>query len=79
MTNLELKIVDDKNSPISAFAYSAGKMIEALYTDEMKRLKNENALLQGRILGYKFHKCPPELQRDYNEWFHIESKREGRI
>jgi len=79
MTTLELKIVDHKDSPISAFAYSAGKMIEALYTDEVLRLKNENALLQGRILGYKFHKCPPELQDEYNEWFHIEAIREGRI
>ena len=79
MTTLELKIVDHKDSLISAFAYSAGKMIEALFTDEMRRLKDENVLLHGRILGYKSHKCPPELQDEYNEWFNIEVVREGRV
>lgn len=78
MIDIHLKIDDEERSPISAFAYSTGKVIEGLIRDEIGNLKDENALLHGKILHYRMN-LPEELRFQYDLFFGIVKQTEGSI
>ena len=78
MIEIHLKISDEEKSPISAFAYSTGKVIEGLISKEIGSLKDENALLNGKILHYRMN-LPQELRPQYDLFFGIIKQTEGKL
>lgn len=78
MIDIHLKIDDSENSPISAFAYSTGKVIEGLIRDETNGIKDENALLKGKILHYRMN-LSEELRVQYDLFFEIKNDRKGQL
>jgi len=78
MIDIHLKIDDSENSPISTFSYSVGKVIEGLIRDEIGSIKDENALLTGKILHYRMN-LPEELRFQYDLFFGINKQTHGKI
>lgn len=78
MIDIHLKISDEEKSPISAFAYSTGKVIEGLIRDEIGSIKDENALLTSKILHYRMN-LPEELRPQYDLFFGITKQTSGKI
>lgn len=76
---------------ISIFAFKTGRLIEDLIIKETNNLKEENQLLQGKILEfyhrYKNTKCKTyeeyntltNLFDDYNQFFNITKTIKGEI
>ena len=78
MIDIHLKVDDSENSPISAFSYNVGKVIEGLIYDETNSIKNENALLHGKILHYRMS-LPNDMRGYYDSFFEITKQTSGKI
>ncbi len=76
---------EDEN--ISAFAFKTGRLIEDLINKETNNLKEENKLLQARILNFycklndnvEVYYYTPDLVQEYKEYFNIETLTKGKI
>jgi hypothetical protein len=75
---------DNKN--IKAFAFHTGIAIENLINKETDNLREENQLLQAKILefyfilkeiGYELNSC--KADEKYKDYFNIETKRHGEL
>ncbi len=77
--------MEDNN--ISAFAFKTGRLIEELINKENNNLKEENQMLQARILHFyaklkddsKVFFYTPDLIKDYEKNFNVATHYSGKV